>query len=251
MDVDSKAEPGTSASPACADGFKPVPCAPGVAGRTHPTPRTRIYYNPELSQFSLGEDHPMVPNRLHLTHRLAELWGLFEDPNVTIVREYAPATTAQLRRFHTDEYIAFLEYLDTLDLTSMTPEEQQEKLGDDLAMFGLSVCRPPGSGGSGSDDEEAKDAAEAAAKDAAGPVKEEGKDGATTGPVEPGAAAAAAAAKAEAAELVQRQREAEKEKERERQRVRQEKAQVRARVACGHPGAVGVGGSMAGLPMLR
>ncbi|GLI70566.1 hypothetical protein VaNZ11_015489 [Volvox africanus] len=129
-------------------GSNALPAAPRAAPaqqdqhQNYPTPRTRIYYNPELSKFSLGEDHPMVPHRLHLTHRLAELWGLFEDPAVKVVREYPPATTDQLRRFHTDEYIAFLEYLDTLDLANMSVEEQQELLGEDLALFGLSVCRP-------------------------------------------------------------------------------------------------------------
>ncbi len=106
-----------------------------------PTPRTRIYYNPELSRFSLGDDHPMVPHRLHLTHRLVELWGLLDDPAVTLVSDYSPVTTEELRRFHTAEYVAFLEYLDSLDLERLSVEEQQKLLGEDLAMFGLSVCR--------------------------------------------------------------------------------------------------------------
>ncbi|GFR45185.1 hypothetical protein Agub_g6573 [Astrephomene gubernaculifera] len=131
-----------AAAPSSAAAARPQQQPPQPAPQSFTTPRTRIYYNPELSEFSLGDDHPMVPHRLHLTHRLAELWGLFDDPAVQLVQDYAPATPDQLRRFHTDEYIAFLEYLDTLDLASMSVEEQQELLGDDLALFGLSVCRP-------------------------------------------------------------------------------------------------------------
>jgi hypothetical protein len=80
---------------ATAPGRSPTP-GDGKAARVQPTPRTRVYYNPELAQFSLGEDHPMVPNRLHLTHRLSELWGLFDDPQVPPAAPQSPHATQQL-----------------------------------------------------------------------------------------------------------------------------------------------------------
>ncbi|EFJ47455.1 hypothetical protein VOLCADRAFT_61462 [Volvox carteri f. nagariensis] len=127
--------PATAAGTAAAARTAPVQPSQTQQQQSYPTPRTRIYYNPELSMFSLGEDHPMVPHRLHLTHRLAELWGLFDDPAVQVVRDYPPATTDQLRRFHTDEYIAFLEYLDTLDLETMSDEDDDDDEGGDCPIF--------------------------------------------------------------------------------------------------------------------
>ncbi|KAG2498710.1 hypothetical protein HYH03_003450 [Edaphochlamys debaryana] len=229
MDVDSPPPPATADAPGvdgAAAGATPMAVspspqpqpqaeaaaqpagAPAPQPASFPTPLTRVYYNPELSQFTLGEDHPMVPNRLHLTHRLAELCGLFDDPNVTVVKEYPPATIEQLRRFHTDEYIAFLEYLDTLDLANMTVEQQQELFGDDLSMFGLSVCRPPGEGGAGSGDEEA-----AAGADGAGPGPSSKQQEAKEQQAALAKQQAAARAKAKADRDAQRARDREKARE--------------------------------------
>ncbi|KXZ56578.1 hypothetical protein GPECTOR_1g52 [Gonium pectorale] len=182
---------------------------------------------PELSKFSLGEDHPMVPHRLHLTHRLSELWGLFDDPAVTVVDNYPPATPEQLRRFHTDEYIAFLEYLDTLDLGSMSVEEQQELFGDDLALFGLSVCRPPGEGKA----EEEEEAAAAAAA-AAGEGGEEGKAGASGAEGANGSIKAEPGAGGDAATAArQQQYDAMQQHQLQQQKQQQVKAELAARAA--------------------
>ncbi|WP_427015527.1 acetoin utilization protein AcuC [Pseudarthrobacter sp. P1] len=65
---------------------------------------TTLVWDPSLTAYNFGPQHPMTPARLELTARLARDLGIFDRPQV---RMLAPevASDPQLSRVHTAEYI--------------------------------------------------------------------------------------------------------------------------------------------------
>lgn len=99
--------PGPTA-PNATDGAAAAAPAPGAAASL-PRPRVQLLYNPQLSEFVLGEGHPMQPHRLALVHKLLGHAGLLTDPCLEVVTDYPPAPLEQLLRFHTREYLSVLQ----------------------------------------------------------------------------------------------------------------------------------------------
>lgn len=68
--------------------------------------RVAYYYNREVAQFHYGEQHPMKPHRLALTHALILSYDLWDKMDV-----YRPkkATEEDLKKYHTSDYIDFLK----------------------------------------------------------------------------------------------------------------------------------------------
>jgi acetoin utilization protein AcuC len=70
--------------------------------------KTALIYSDAASRFDYGPEHPLRMERLGLTWRLMEAYGLTGVPGVT-VREPDPAAERDLLRFHTEEYLAVLK----------------------------------------------------------------------------------------------------------------------------------------------
>lgn len=68
--------------------------------------RVTYYYNREVAQFHYGEQHPMKPHRLALTHALILSYGLWDKMDVYKPRK---ATEEDLLKYHTKDYIDFLK----------------------------------------------------------------------------------------------------------------------------------------------
>jgi acetoin utilization deacetylase AcuC-like enzyme len=67
--------------------------------------RVFYFYDGNVGNFYYGPSHPMKPHRLTLTHNLILNYGLHHKMKV-----YKPktATSADLRKFHSDDYVDFL-----------------------------------------------------------------------------------------------------------------------------------------------
>ncbi|WP_051619676.1 acetoin utilization protein AcuC [Haematomicrobium sanguinis] len=65
---------------------------------------TRIYWDPALTAYNFGDQHPMNPERLRLTAELAEQFEIFDLENVSL-GEPEIASDAELEHVHTAEYI--------------------------------------------------------------------------------------------------------------------------------------------------
>ena len=79
--------------------------APGRPLTASPS-RAQYFYDTDVGHFYYGPGHPMKPHRLKLTHHLILSSGLYRKLDV-----YRPhlASAAEMTRFHSDDYVAFLQ----------------------------------------------------------------------------------------------------------------------------------------------
>ncbi len=68
--------------------------------------KVAYFHHPDVPNFHYGSNHPMKPHRLALTDALVRGFGLDEFMDCVTP---APATTADLLRFHSPEYIEFID----------------------------------------------------------------------------------------------------------------------------------------------
>lgn len=66
------------------------------------TGSARVYWDDALKQYDFGPSHPMNPVRLDLTMRLARALGVLDHVELLTPK---PATTAELLRVHTPEFV--------------------------------------------------------------------------------------------------------------------------------------------------
>ncbi|MFX1452499.1 MAG: acetoin utilization protein AcuC, partial [Promethearchaeota archaeon] len=62
----------------------------------------------KFQEYNFGENHPLTPRRLILTHKLIELIGMFEDPNVGL-EEARYATDEEVGLIHGEDFIKLLK----------------------------------------------------------------------------------------------------------------------------------------------
>jgi acetoin utilization protein AcuC len=74
--------------------------------------KTALIHSDAYTRFDYGPEHPLRMERLGLTWRLMEAYGLTTLAGVT-VREPDPASEGDLLRFHTEEYLAVLKAANT------------------------------------------------------------------------------------------------------------------------------------------
>ncbi len=74
--------------------------------------KTALIYSDECTRFDYGPEHPLRMERLALTWRLMEAYGLTRLPQA-VVRTPPAADEAALRAFHADEYLAVLKTADS------------------------------------------------------------------------------------------------------------------------------------------
>ena len=68
--------------------------------------RVVYFYDPVVGNFHYGPGHPMKPHRLSVTHSLVLNYGLHKK--MQVFRPYI-ATSHDMARFHSEEYIEFLQ----------------------------------------------------------------------------------------------------------------------------------------------
>ena len=76
-----------------------------------PTPRSALLYSPQFSQYLYGSSHPLKNERLALTFRLIQAYGLLELEGAE-VREPRLAEEEELLSFHHKEYLQALQRAD-------------------------------------------------------------------------------------------------------------------------------------------
>jgi histone deacetylase 1/2 len=67
--------------------------------------KVSYFYDNDIGSFYYGSDHPMKPFRIKMAHQLIVNYGLYRKMKV-----YQPhkATSAEMSRFHSQEYIEYL-----------------------------------------------------------------------------------------------------------------------------------------------
>ncbi|EAZ17744.1 hypothetical protein OsJ_33290 [Oryza sativa Japonica Group] len=107
-------------SPSCADDKKRRVC---------------YYYDPGIAHIKFSDDHVMVPARVAMAHSLVGVYGMLGDMRRLRTR---PATEAEIRRFHSPEYVDLLR--------DLTPESYfndaalRQKAEDDHGIGGDDDC---------------------------------------------------------------------------------------------------------------
>ncbi|KAL6713909.1 histone deacetylase [Lecanora helva] len=89
--------------------------------------------NPEMEKMHFGPKHPMKPWRLTLTNKIVMAYGMHSAMDLYLPRA---ATSQELKEFHRDDYIEFLQRVTPSD-TTFDPETQTYayNTGDDCPIF--------------------------------------------------------------------------------------------------------------------
>ncbi|CAM9185366.1 unnamed protein product, partial [Phaeothamnion confervicola] len=89
--------------------------------------RVSYFYDGEIGHYYYGPGHPMKPHRLKLAHHLLLSYGLYRKMEV-----YRPhlATNQELTRFHSEEYINFLERVSPDTVRQFAGQMQKFNVGE-------------------------------------------------------------------------------------------------------------------------
>ncbi|KAF8382871.1 hypothetical protein PRIPAC_72013 [Pristionchus pacificus] len=72
----------------------------------HSKNRVTYYYNADIANCYYGEGHVMKPHRIRMAHQLIMGYGLYQ--HLQVYRPW-PASAEEMARFHTNEYVDFLQ----------------------------------------------------------------------------------------------------------------------------------------------
>ncbi len=108
--------------------------------------KTALIYSEAWRQYDYGQEHPLRMERLGLTWRLMEAYGLTAAPRAKVLTP-EPADLASIARFHTREY---LEILRAVSAGDWVPHAQRYGLGpgDNPIFVGLWEAAQLAAGGS-------------------------------------------------------------------------------------------------------
>ncbi|KAA8913393.1 hypothetical protein FN846DRAFT_929799 [Sphaerosporella brunnea] len=107
-----------------------MPVATRIAGR--PTKKVSYHHNPLAENHHFGSSHPMKPWRLTLTNQLVLGYGLQDYMDCYATRA---ATEDELREFHTDDYLEFLQRVTPENADSFAQQMPKFNFGDDCPVF--------------------------------------------------------------------------------------------------------------------
>jgi acetoin utilization protein AcuC len=116
-----------------------------LPGLSKPAPPTTVVWGTDMTAYNFGPGHPMAPERMDLTARLARSLGLFDLDHVAVA---APgvATDAELESVHSAEFVAAVRRV------SEDPYDTDEARGlgteDDPAFAGMHEAAARLAGGS-------------------------------------------------------------------------------------------------------
>ncbi|XP_013403048.1 histone deacetylase 3 [Lingula anatina] len=96
------------------------------------SPKVAYFYDPQVGNFHYGPGHPMKPHRLSLTHSLVLHYGLYKK--MMVYRPYR-ASAHDMCRFHSRDYIEFLQRITPQNVQGFTKCLSMYNVGDDCPVF--------------------------------------------------------------------------------------------------------------------
>ncbi|XP_059611599.1 histone deacetylase 3 [Phlebotomus argentipes] len=96
------------------------------------TRKVSYFYNPDVGNFHYGPGHPMKPHRLSVIHSLVMNYQLHKK--MQIYRPYK-ASAHDMCRFHSEEYIEFLQRVTPQNIQGYTKYLSHFNVGDDCPVF--------------------------------------------------------------------------------------------------------------------
>ncbi|KXZ55732.1 hypothetical protein GPECTOR_2g1282 [Gonium pectorale] len=94
--------------------------------------KVAYFYDSEFQEFYFGQNHPMKPHRLAMTHHLVLGYGLHKKMDVFRPRKAHPAELAQ---FHSEDYIEFLSKVTPDSAAKYANQLRQYNFNDDCPVF--------------------------------------------------------------------------------------------------------------------
>lgn len=94
--------------------------------------KVSYYYDDEVGNYYYGCGHPMKPHRIRMTHNLLLNYGLYKKLYV-----YRPtkAKVSDMTKFHTDEYVKFLETVTPENADGYAKQLMRFNVGEDCPVF--------------------------------------------------------------------------------------------------------------------
>ncbi|KAA6421042.1 MAG: histone deacetylase 1 [Trebouxia sp. A1-2] len=90
------------------------------------------FYDPEIGNYHYSNQHPMKPHRIKMTHALILHYGLYND--LECFRPI-PAEKKDLLKFHSSDYLSFLQTVTTENQDDFEEEMQSFLGGEDCPVF--------------------------------------------------------------------------------------------------------------------
>jgi histone deacetylase 3 len=90
------------------------------------------FYDSDVGNFHYGVGHPMKPHRLTVTHSLVLNYGLYKK--MEVYRPYR-ASSHDMGRFHSEEYIEFLQRVTPQNIQGFSKSLSSFNVGDDCPVF--------------------------------------------------------------------------------------------------------------------
>ncbi|RHZ55980.1 hypothetical protein Glove_408g12 [Diversispora epigaea] len=94
--------------------------------------RVSYFYDEDIGNYTYGQGHPMKPHRMRMTHDLVVNYNLFKKMEVLTPHR---ASFRQMTRFHTDEYINFLERVTPINVEELSQQQTRFNVGEDCPIF--------------------------------------------------------------------------------------------------------------------
>ena len=94
--------------------------------------RVYYFYDDEVGDYLYAINHPMKPHRIRMAHNLVLQYKLHPHMHVEPIRR---ATATDMTRFHTDEYIQFLQMASPLNTQQQSGVMDKFNVGEDSPVF--------------------------------------------------------------------------------------------------------------------
>jgi histone deacetylase 1/2 len=94
--------------------------------------RVAYFYDPNIGNYNYSLGHPMKPHRVRMTHSLLTNYALHKYMNI-----YHPihASFENLTKFHSTDYINFLQSVTKHNMSEMIKDLQKFNVGEDCPVF--------------------------------------------------------------------------------------------------------------------
>ncbi|CAF2511644.1 unnamed protein product [Rotaria sp. Silwood2] len=98
----------------------------------HSRKKVSYYYDFDVGNYYYGQGHPMKPHRIRMTHNLILNYGLYRKMEV-----YRPhkAICDEMTRFHSDEYVKFIQNIRPDNILDFNKQMQRFNVGEDCPVF--------------------------------------------------------------------------------------------------------------------
>lgn len=94
--------------------------------------KVAYFYDPEIGNYHYSNQHPMKPHRIKMTHALILHYGLYNDLECF---KPIPAEKKDLLKFHSSDYLNFLQTVTTDNQDEFEEEMQSFLGGEDCPVF--------------------------------------------------------------------------------------------------------------------